>query len=93
MNENEDVIIHSEAIYGARTKQALVKITLGKESLMMSTADAKKLAYNLLDTAHAADGDAFLMDWLRERLQIEENQSGMILNEFRQHRIRKNGEQ
>lgn len=93
MDENEQVIIRSEAVYGARTRQALVKVTLGKENIMMSTNDAKKLAYDLLDTAHAADGDAFLMDWLRDRLDVEEQQSAVILKEFRDHRIRKNGEQ
>lgn len=93
MDENEQVVIHTEAIYGARTKQALVKITLGKESIMMSTKDAKKLAYDLLDVAHAADSDAFLMDWMNDRLGVTQQQSGVILREFRDHRIRKNGEQ
>lgn len=86
-------IFHSEAMYGAETKQALVKISWGNQETVMHVEDAKRLAYDILDVAHASDGDAFMVDWLRETLKIDEPRIGIILAEFRDSRVRKNGEQ
>ncbi len=85
-------IIHSEAIYGAATKQPLVKIQWGSKKMVCSATDAKRIAWDILDTAHAADGDAFIYDWLQEKLDVPIDKAAIILNEFRQYRIRKNGE-
>lgn len=85
-------IIHSEAIYGAKTKQPLVRIAWGDKEMMCHVEDAKRIAYDILDCAHASDGDAFIVDWLRDTLKVEEDKIWQILLEFRTARIRKNGE-
>lgn len=90
---DEVEVIHSEAMYGAKTKQALVKIKWGEKEMVLHVEDAKRIAYDILDTAHASDGDAFIVDWLRDTLKVEEDKIWQILLEFRDARIRKNGEQ
>lgn len=85
-------IIHSEAMYGAKSKQPLVKINWGDKEMVVHTKDAKRVAYDLLDTAHAADGDAFIFDWLQEKLDVPIEKAATILAEFRDYRVRKNGE-
>jgi len=89
MDENEQLIIHSQAVYGVRIKQPLVQITINKEIIMMPVDNAKQFAYDILDVAHAAVTDAFLVDWAKETLELPEQHVPTLLNEFRQWRIKR----
>lgn len=85
-------VFHSEAIYGARTKRPLVKINWGDKETVMSTKDAKKLAFDLLDVAHAADGDAFLVHYMQNKVGLSDDNAFKVLIDFRDERVRMNGE-
>lgn len=83
---------HTEAMYGVKTKKPLVKFNIGSEERILTTKDAKKFAYDILDCAHAADGDAFMVHYLQEKVGISEDKAIGVLVLFRDERVRMNGE-
>lgn len=90
---DEIEVIHSQAIYGAKTKKPLVEIKWGDKQMVCSTGDAKRIAYDILDVAHASDGDAFLMHFLQDSvIKLPEEDAARILMLFRDERVRMNGE-
>ena len=87
-----DEVIHSEAIYGMKTKGPLVRIAWGDKNMMVTTTDAKRIAYDLLDTAHAADGDAFMVHYMQNKVGLPLEGAVQVLADFRDERVRMNGE-
>jgi hypothetical protein len=85
-------IIHSEAIYGAKTRKPLVKISWGDKQIVVDTHDAKRIAYDLLDVAHASDGDAFIVHYIQNKVGLSLENAMNVLIDFRDERIRMNGE-
>lgn len=85
-------VIHSQAIYGAKTKQPLVELSWGDKKMVMHTNDVKRLAYDLLDVAHAADGDAFIVHFAQDNAGMSEQDAVNMLKLFRDERVRMNGE-
>lgn len=85
-------VIHSEAIFGYKTRKGLVKITFNNQEVVVNTTDAKRIAYDLLDVAHAADGDAFMVHFFMKEFNLPIENAAAVLDKFRQERIRMNGE-
>lgn len=85
-NNEPDMIIRSESIFGAHAQKALVKVTWGAEQTVISTEDARKVAYDLLDTAHASEIDACVYKWLIGSMGMDIGGAAMVLREFRQYR-------
>lgn len=81
------------SMYGANTQKPIVVLTLpGGESVQMEPADARNLALNLLQGAEAAEQDAWLVEWLKESLKADEQQTVVILREYRQWREKREAE-
>lgn len=73
--------------YGARTKKPFVTLSYnGRNIAQMRPEDATSLAHNLLATAEASLGDAFLIEFMREKVGVEMAQIGGLLMEFREWR-------
>jgi hypothetical protein len=73
--------------YGARTKKPFVTLAYnGRQIAQMRPEDATNLAHNLLACAEASLGDAFLIEFMRERVGLEDPQIGGLLGEFREWR-------
>lgn len=85
-------VIHSEAMYGMKTQGPLVKIKWGDKEMIVTTKDAKRIAYDLLDTAHAADGDAFIVHYMQNKVGLPIEGAVAVLKDFRDERVRMNGE-
>jgi hypothetical protein len=83
----DDSVFWSESVFGALTGQPLVKLSFAGRSTTVSSDDARAIAKDIIDTAHAADGDAFLMDFLREKLGLDTQRAVAMLREFRDWRI------
>lgn len=62
-----------ESVYGAKTRQALVKITIRNEEVTIPVDDAIAFAGNLLECAEGAKTDKFIMEYgnLRNDQKIE----------------------
>ena len=77
-----------ESIYGADTKIPLVQLTTPRgETLQFVTEEARGLAMQILAAAEAAEGDAFVIEYLLGRGASQEA-VGTLLVDFRDLRIR-----
>jgi hypothetical protein len=74
-------------IFGARTRQPLVQMTIPKikDPITLEPADARLVGLSLIEAAEAAATDAFLMRLLH-RHGFTERELAQILHLFRQHR-------
>jgi hypothetical protein len=73
--------------YGANTRKPFVALTYnGRKLAQMPPETATELAHNLLACAEASIGDAFLIEFMRDRVGVEMEQIGGLLLEFRQFR-------
>jgi hypothetical protein len=63
-------------------------VTVGEQDFMaqMSPSDARALALNLLECAEAAEGDAFLVTFLRKKVLANDKAIASILQDFRKWR-------
>jgi hypothetical protein len=77
----------AESGYGHNTRKPFVALTYnGCKLAQMPPETATELAHNLLSCAEAALGDAFLVEFMRDRVGLEMEQIGGLLNEFREWR-------
>jgi hypothetical protein len=68
----------------------LVQLKWGTERCQMTPDEARAHAYAILDAANAAETDAIMVAFLKERVGLKEGVDiGAILNDFRQFRERK----
>lgn len=57
----------------------------------MSPEQAREHAQATLEAAEASEQDAFLWDFTRNKMELEEGQAFMILQEFRKYREERTG--
>lgn len=73
--------------YGANSKEPFVQINIeDKFVTRMSPENAREIALNLLRASEAAYGDAFLVEFIKDKLGGDDQIAGIILGEFRQWR-------
>ncbi len=90
MEENEEIVFNVTSNFGHNTQKPFVMIVVGKHDFMVqiSPAGARELAINLLQAAEAAEGDAFLISFLRRKVGANDEAVAGILEEFRNWRER-----
>lgn len=71
-----------------RTREPFVVLHWGGESGQLTPMEARQHARRLLEAAEAADQDAFLMDFLRDRVGAELEHQVAILADFREWRAK-----
>lgn len=78
-----------QAFFGMRTKQPIVKFPWpSREELQLNLDQARSHAANMLGAAEAAETDAFLRHFMRDKIQVGDTEAqGMVL-EFRDFRSR-----
>ena len=75
------------SLYGYKSKEPRVNFAMsGGEMVQMSPEEARSLALNLLSCADAAESDGFVVEFLRDKVRIDERASAGILNDFREWR-------
>lgn len=91
MSEDKIVTFHVSSGFGHRTRQGYVQVLIEAAdwTTQMTPDNARELAANLLQCAEAAEVDAFLMTFMRERVGAPDEQAAQILVEFREWRERK----
>ena len=89
---NQDVWVRS--LYGAKNKCGLVSLTFGGDKAHMFTPqEARRIGRLLIECAEAADTDELVMDWLKERMHIDdERMKATVLDDFRKMRTEKYGD-
>lgn len=90
-DDGEIVVFSISSGVGARTREGYVQVIIESADFMtqMPPETARELAANLLSAAEAAEVDAFLMAFMRERVGASDEQAVQILIEFREWRERK----
>ena len=84
---SQDNMFWSEAIYGALTGQPLVKLSFAGRSTIIDSDSARQIAKEIIDTAHAADGDAFIVEFFRDVVGMDNAAAIGMLAKFRDWRI------
>ena len=86
---SQDNVFWSEAIYGAITGQPMVKLSFAGRSTIVDTDSARRIAKDIIDTAHAADGDAFVVEFFQEECGFDQAVAVQMLGKFRDWRIKR----
>jgi hypothetical protein len=83
----DDTSVYVTSIYGAQLRRPLVQIRQGDRApFSIAPAEARALAANLLAGAEAAESDAFLFEFMAQKVGIPEREAGAMLVAFRQWR-------
>lgn len=87
--------INVSTIYGARTDQPLVKLSIGTHEVIVPPAKARAVGAWLIEASEAAYSDAFVVRWARDMLQqkgeapeVSLQVAVSLLRDFRQFRER-----
>lgn len=87
MIDPDEIPVNIGSGFGAHSKQGFVSWQMAdRKAVQLSSAEARRIAGMLLDAASAADGDAFLMAWAQESLDIDERQAAQLMLAFRRWR-------
>jgi hypothetical protein len=76
-----------EAMFGANERRGLVRIGYGITfDLQMSPLEARKIAFQILEAADAAETDEFVIAFLTTRVGVPLENAVPVLREFREMR-------
>lgn len=84
--------IEIESMVSGRTREPFVVLRWGAEGGQLTPMEARQHARRLLEAAEAADQDAFLVDFLRDRVGVDVPQQMAVLLEFREWRAKRDPE-
>lgn len=93
MTSEPKYVFFVESMVASRSGEPAVIVTVNGADFTtnMSVAEARDMAFNLLGAAEAAEGDAFLVDFLKNQVGAEEQYAVAILMDFREWREKRNG--
>lgn len=80
-----DVDIEVKSLYGAQTRQGLVRLVVGSEAVQVSPSKAREIAGYLIEAATAAEGDEVLMEVLN-RAGMSASRAAQVLMAMRRER-------
>ena len=82
----------AQSMFGAETRKGLVELTYendeGPNFIGICTPDeARAFAYSIIEAAEAAETDQLIMEWLRERIGVKDDEAAVaVLKDFRDRR-------
>jgi len=83
----ESILEHQSGVNPAG--QPFVQLILnGKIITQLSTSEARDHARAITEAAEAAEQDAFMLDFLQNKIGLDLNRAGQVLIEFRNYRTR-----
>lgn len=80
--------IRIETQVARRDLKPYVVLRWGSEEGRLTPAEARQHALSILAAAEAAEGDAFIVQFLAERIEVEPRVAIQILADFRGYRAR-----
>jgi hypothetical protein len=78
--------ISIETIVSNRDGKPYVVLKWGQESGQLTPEQARQHALSILEAAEAAEGDAFITEWVTDRIGADGERAVMLLREFRAYR-------
>lgn len=92
--EEEGITFEVSSGFGHNTQMPYVQVLIPKADWMtqMSPADARRVAFNLLACADAAESDGFLVGFFRDHIGLDKaSHVAGLLMEFREYREKQQG--
>jgi hypothetical protein len=87
--EEQGVSFECSSGFGHNTQSPYVQVLIAKADWMtqMSPADARRVAFNLLQCADAAESDGFLVGFMKSLIGVDDMRAiATMLVEFREYR-------
>lgn len=78
--------------YGQHTRKPFITVSLSNPSesanptIQMTSEQAREQAHYILEAADAAESDGFIVEWLRDKADLNDGQIATMLAEFRAFR-------
>lgn len=84
----EEGMLYAESMFGFKSRQPIVKISYGITfEVQISPSEARHFAHSILEAAEAAETDAFMVEFIKTRVGINEDEMvAAFLNDFRKAR-------
>jgi hypothetical protein len=83
-NHEKQVVVRS--MYGHHNQRGLVVLKIEEEMTQITPTKAREIAGMLTQAADAAEGDHFLVHFMRERVGLSEQAAAQVLADFRDMR-------
>jgi hypothetical protein len=87
-DEINSEVIHTETMYGYKTRKPWVVIKWGNESGMLTPDEARRFALRVLAMAEASVGDAFWFEFAKNDVHLSETNAARLMGRFREYRLR-----
>jgi len=85
--EGRDVI-WVQSLISHRTQKPRIDIQLGELHTQMDADSAMDLATNIIEVAEGAYADAFIFNFLMEKIGVDQERAAMVIPEFRDYRAK-----
>jgi hypothetical protein len=72
--------------YGANTRAPYVQMDHDGITAQMSPDEARQLARHIAEAAEAAEGDAFMVEFMRDKIGLDIKYTAGLLDQYRQWR-------
>lgn len=79
---------HIGTLVSNRTKEGLVEVILGDEKVQMPPAQAREIGAWFIGAAEAAETDAFIVEFMRKTVGVDDAMAVNILVHLREYRLR-----
>ncbi len=76
-----------KSVYGIQAQWPLVELTVGHTAVQLKYGEALELGVLLVQTAMAAKADAFVFDFARAELGVDDLAAALMLRKFRDWRL------
>ncbi len=76
-----------KSVYGIQAHRPLVELTVGHTAVHLESGEALELGVLLVQTAMAAKADAFVFDFARTELWVDDLAAALMLRKFREWRL------
>jgi len=79
-------VIWVQSLVSHRNQKPRIDLQVGEIHTQMDTSAAIDVAKNILEASYGAYADAFIVNFLQEKVGIDLNSAAMIMQEFRDYR-------
>lgn len=93
-DEDAKEVLWASSMFGYNSQKGLVQIFIRGKEVVLTPDEARRFALSVFEAAEAAEGDEFLMTFLKQSVGINANHKlAAILAEFRQFRLQKRNQE
>lgn len=86
MTKPTDLTLWAESLFGAESREGLVRLQMKTEEVTCSPDDARRWALDILRVAEAAEMDEIIMSFFTGPMEMTEEATVPILRAFREQR-------